>query len=179
MESIELVEPPVKVESAEAVFERVYEPGFLQVARFVSKNGGTFEDAKDIFHDALVVFYEQRDNGAIESEVNYITGIAKHLWWKKFKGEIRNSSLDESFYLTCDQNPSVNEKKLVHLLKITGKRCMDLLSAFYSNKPSLSGIAKRFNLSGEHSVSAQKYKCIEKLRSFIKTKSMSYEDFLE
>jgi hypothetical protein len=37
----------------------VYEESFPSVAAFVAKMGGSLEDAKDIFHDAMVIFFEK------------------------------------------------------------------------------------------------------------------------
>jgi hypothetical protein len=33
--------------------------------------------------------------------------------------------------------------------------------------------------ANEHSASAQKYKCLEKVREIVKQKSLTYEDFVE
>jgi hypothetical protein len=40
-------------------------------------------------------------------------------------------------------------------------------------------IAGRFGFSGERSATVQKFKCLEKVRDTIKSKSLSYEDFVE
>ena len=167
--------------TADQVFERVYEPGFIQVARYISKSGGTFEDAKDIFHDALVIFYEQRiSDRKVESEVKYITGIARHLWLHKFKKDIRSvSSEDHLSNFSPPKELSVDDSKLLDLLERAGKKCMDLLSAFYSEKVSLQRISKLWNFSSDHSAAVQKYKCIERVREVIKTKALAYEDFFE
>jgi DNA-directed RNA polymerase specialized sigma24 family protein len=179
MEVLELHMEKVNTESIANVFESVYEPGFLEVAKYISKNGGTFEDARDIFHDALVIFYEKRDN-CKHSEISYITGIAKHLWIHKFKKDVKSRSISEDHSgLTSFDEPSLNEQKLLNMLARTGKRCLDLLTIFYAEKVSLAKIASMFNFSSEHSASAQKYKCIEKVRAFIKDKSIVYEDFFE
>ena len=41
------------------LFAQLYEETFPKVAKFVANRGGTFDDAKDIFHDALVILYEK------------------------------------------------------------------------------------------------------------------------
>ncbi len=181
METLELIRKPVSEETAKQLFERIYKPGFLQVARYVSKKGGTFEDAKDIFHDALVLFYEQRVHSkSIESEINYLTGIAKHLWIQKFNIQKKNVTVTESFpEMPTPLEPTLNEIKLLTVLEQTGKRCLDLLVSFYSGRLTRSKIASVFNFTSEHSASVQKFKCIERVREVIKTNSMTYEDFFE
>ena len=168
-------------ETAEEVFERVYQPAFLSVARYISRNGGSFEEARDIFHDALVIFYEQgRSPSSIQSEVHYITGIAKHLWSRTFRDDIKKVTLGErATESSSTESPSVDEVKLLQLLEWAGKRCMDLLVSFYIEKMGLVNIRRSYDFSSDHSASVQKYKCIEKVRDVIKNKSMSYEDFFE
>jgi DNA-directed RNA polymerase specialized sigma24 family protein len=180
METLEL-KPNVSSETANQILGRLYKPSFLQVARYVSKHGGSFEDAKDIFHDALAIFYEQYQAGkSIESEVNYITGIAKHLYLRQCKRNSLQVELEENLpAVVLPTEPTLNEVRLLNVLERTGKRCMDLLVSFYTERLSLEKISQRFQFSSEHSASVQKYKCLEKVREVIKTKSIAYEDFFE
>jgi DNA-directed RNA polymerase specialized sigma24 family protein len=48
-----------KQSSREALFMKLYQEAFPLVARHVSKMGGSFDEAKDIFQNALVVYYEK------------------------------------------------------------------------------------------------------------------------
>ena len=47
------------VEQREELFIELYKSVFPSVARYVSKLGGSFEEAKDIFQDALMIYYEK------------------------------------------------------------------------------------------------------------------------
>lgn len=180
METLEMPEPQTKPPAM--LFAELYETAFPSVARFVGKMNGSFDDAKDIFQDALVLFYEktqQRNFRPVVSDEAYILGIAKHLWLRKFNRDRDTVSLDkfEAEISPEDNTATVNESKLLQLLESTGKKCLDLLRAFYYEKLPMRNIAKAFNYSSEHSASVQKYKCIEKIRDEINTKSISYEDF--
>jgi DNA-directed RNA polymerase specialized sigma24 family protein len=69
-------------------FTGLYERMFPAVVRFVRKQHGSMDDAKDIFHDALIVFYEKKVSGNLEialTDEAYVFGIVKHLWIKKSK----------------------------------------------------------------------------------------------
>ena len=167
------------------LFTELYEKSFPAVASFVSKMNGTLEDAKDIFHDALVIYHEKlADPGfviAISQEA-YIVGIAKHLWLRKFKKDRQNISLDryESVIsIPEDYFPSLNTTRLLRFLEITGRKCLELLTAFYYERLSARDMLQRFGYGTEHSASVQKYKCIEKAREAMKKKSIMYEDFLD
>src|SRR5689334_537609 len=85
-------------------FDDLYKNAFQAVAHFVSKMNGSFEDAKDIFHDALVIFREKTEDESFilfTSAEAYVIGIAKHLWIKRSKNNKRNVSLDDYGSLHC------------------------------------------------------------------------------
>src|SRR5688572_18846224 len=101
---MEIIEMPVQQE-LETEFDEVYEKAFPSVAAFVSKMKGSFSDARDVFHDALIIYYEEITERklVIENREAYILGIAKHLWVKKFNKDHRLVSWEageESIELT-------------------------------------------------------------------------------
>lgn len=169
---------------AAITMEELYESGFPMVARFVSKMGGTLDDAKDIFHDALVIYFEKQEEGALEIDISaeaYVLGIARHLWTRKFNYQKHNVRLDERelrIQISEDYN-QVSTSRLLSFLETAGKKCLELLHAFYFEQSSVSQIKKMFGFTSGHSASVQKYKCIEKLRDTLHTKHLSHESFLE
>jgi DNA-directed RNA polymerase specialized sigma24 family protein len=167
-----------------ALFIHLYQQAFPLVAKYVGHMGGSFEEAKDVFQDALVIYYEKLANARIElqhSDRSYILGIAKHLWAKKSKQNRRSSTLDDSLAGRAaeEHTPATSAEKILDLLHASGQKCMELLQAFYYDKMPMSKIAGLFGFSNERSATVQKYKCLEKVRDTIKEKSLTYEDFLE
>lgn len=166
-------------------FSLLYASAFPAVARFVSRHQGTFQDAKDIFQDALVIFYEKTKEGGVPIKVSaesYIFGIAKHLWIKKYnrtRSEIPLDKLETCITVPDDFYQPVASDKLLHFLKETGEKCMSLLRAFYYSRTSMRDIMELFGYRNEHTASVQKFKCLEKIRDTIKSKSLRYEDFIE
>ncbi|AEM71583.1 RNA polymerase sigma factor, sigma-70 family [Allomuricauda ruestringensis DSM 13258] len=160
-----------------------YEAAFPKVARFVKKMGGSLDDAKDIFHDAMVVYYElksKNENNIHTSEVAYILGIAKHMWIKKYNGQRIHVSLnlmENQIVIPEDYNLGVQDKKLLSLLSLTGKKCMELLRTFYFKRTALDELTKVLGYPNKHAASVQKYKCLETLRNFVKKNALSYDDF--
>src|SRR5690554_3038260 len=78
-------------------FRRLYETAFPAVARFVSRHGGRLDDAQDIFHDAVIIYYEKsrEDSFQITSgETAYLLGIAKHRWIRKYAKDRGTVALD-------------------------------------------------------------------------------------
>ncbi|MFS4467490.1 sigma-70 family RNA polymerase sigma factor [Maribacter sp. 2210JD10-5] len=143
--------------------------------------GGTLDDAKDIFHDAIIVYYELRTKNKIHtSEVAYILGIAKHMWIRKYnrqRNHISLSHIENQISIPEDYNLDVPDKNLFSLLNQTGKKCMELLRTFYFKKTLLEELVTVLGYPNKHAASVQKYKCLEKMRNFVKEKTLSYDDF--
>jgi DNA-directed RNA polymerase specialized sigma24 family protein len=173
----------------EALFMRLYQETFPLVAKHVSKMGGSFDEAKDIFQDALIVYYEKVRISGLRlkfSEKAYLFGIAKYLWIKRSKGNSNNISFD-SLVTGLDENydfadvvyEEISSIKLMRLLQNSGQKCMQLLSAFYYEKLDMETLAERFGFSGPRSATVQKFKCLEKVKETVKEKSLKYEDVVE
>jgi RNA polymerase sigma factor (sigma-70 family) len=160
---------------------QLYKSAFPVVAKYVAKMGGSVEDAKDVFQDALVIYYEKTIAGNLLANDGkaYLLGIAKHLWFKKFKEQSNTLPLNNSFEQADEAEPQVSNNKVLHFLETAGKRCMELLSAFYYHKLPVKEAAEQFGYAGERSVTVQKYKCLEKVRTSVKERSLSYADFTE
>src|SRR5215216_5678904 len=113
----------------EQFFMELYEETFPHVAKFVAHRGGSFQDAKDIFQDSLVILYEkivrEKDSIRVPHEF-YLVGIAKHLWIRKFKDDYIKIGLDEiekAVTLPEDFDEG-SENRLIALLELTGKKCL-------------------------------------------------------
>ncbi|QHS56289.1 sigma-70 family RNA polymerase sigma factor [Mucilaginibacter sp. 14171R-50] len=172
----------VQTVNREQLLMELYKSGFPAVAKYVARMGGSFEDARDVFQDTLVIYYEKASNGSLNAmdDKAYLLGIAKHLWFKKFReGNTTVSMQDEMLNLANEQEKQVSNGKVLQYLQTAGKRCMELLSAFYYDKLSMKDAAQKFGYAGERSVTVQKYKCLEKVRDTVKQQSLTYADFIE
>jgi DNA-directed RNA polymerase specialized sigma24 family protein len=164
----------------EKLFIALYKSVFPAVAKYVSKMGGTFDEAKDIFQDALVAWYEKAasDGFVLQSdEKAYLFGISKNLWLKKHKHNIQYMPLN-GFDAESEEAAALSDSKILSFLQTAGKKCMDLLRSFYYDELPLNDIAEAYGFSGVRSATVQKYKCLEKVRETVKEKALTYEDFL-
>lgn len=160
----------------------IYRLGFPQVARYVARHGGTLDEAKDIFQDALIVLYEKTETpvNLKGEQMAYLMGTARHLWLRRYKQSHRETGLASLPEITSeDTQPTYAENKLLGYLQRAGKKCLDLLKAVYYDRLPMTDIAKKFDYSSPHSATVQKYKCLEKVRDTVKQKALTYEDFLE
>lgn len=170
------------IEVRKDLFLSLYKKNFHQVAKYIAKRGGSLEDAKDLFQDALVIYYEKLCAGLEEHhhyQGAYLFGIAKILWLKKYEANAQEVPLGDLDFEPWDQDqPQTANDKILRFLEHAGKKCMDLLRSVYYDQSSMREISEKFGFSGERSATVQKYKCLEKVRDTVKEKSLTYEDFL-
>lgn len=183
---------PIMEKQEEAREQRLlslYQDAFPLVARYISRMGGSFEEAKDLFQDALVIYYEKTQRGDValrHTEKSYLFGIARFLWNKRYQENNNRISLDqfgadfeESLNLSDSGYEEVSAPRLLRLLQTAGQKCMELLSAFYYERMDMKEMAERFGFSSPRSATVQKFKCLEKVKETVKEKSLKYEDILE
>jgi RNA polymerase sigma factor (sigma-70 family) len=171
-------------QNREQAFRQLYQACFPIVARKIRQMGGSDEDARDIFQDTLIIFYEKVAKGQAQTIDNveaYLTGVARHLYLQKHKkaqripmGALEEVSIPADFY-----QPSKKQYRLMRYLEVAGQKCMTLLKAFYYHQRSLSEIADELGYRNTRSATVQKYKCLEKVRAEVKAKSSRYEGILE
>lgn len=166
----------------EKTFAKLYESTFPVVSKLVKRLGGTLEEAKDLFQDAMIIFYEKIVHQEVNIKVSpqaYLVGIAKKLWLKKYQRQqyIPLNDIEQSISIPPDFYEPVNrnEKRLLTYLQKAGQKCVELLQAFYYFKWPMKEIANNFNYANVRSATVQKYKCLEKVRKTIKDKSLEYE----
>lgn len=173
----------------EAMLMSLYQDAFPLVASHVSRMGGSFDEAKDIFQDALIIYYEKvKYSGMVlkHSEKAYLFGIARYLWNKRYKETSKQLPLDQlNIELDEEASPAdsvyqeISTSRLLHLMQTAGQKCMRLLSAFYYEKLNMEALAGRFGFSSARSATVQKFKCLEKIKETVKEKSLKYEDIME
>jgi RNA polymerase sigma factor (sigma-70 family) len=169
------------VAQREAYFIELYQQLLPKVARYIAGKGGSIEDARDVFQDSVVIWYEKvrTANLAIQNEQAYIMGIAKHLWIKEFNSAKSQPLTDEHLNeVSAVEEDQLLTNKLLGYLETAGQKCMELLKAFYYDGVPVHQIAEQFGYSGVRSATVQKYKCLEKVRETVKQQALKYEDFI-
>ncbi len=162
------------------LFMNLYKSTFPIVAKYVSRMGGNLDEAKDVFQDALLVYYEKihLTETPLNNAIGYLFGTAKNLWLKRYGQSSPSLPLDQvDIALTTEESPS--SARLFRFLEIAGRKCLELLKSFYYDQMSLQEIADEYGYSGVRSTTVQKFKCLEKVRESVKEKSLVYDDFME
>ena len=169
------------VELRETFFMELYKKAFATVALYIAKMGGSLEEAQDIFQDSLVIYYEKVTSIQTETILNeraYLLGIAKNLWLQRYKASNKNQPLND-FDTEAAPDEQLATDKILYYLETAGKKCMELLKAYYYDCLPVGTIASLFGYSGIRSATVAKYKCLEKVRETVKQNSLDYADFIE
>jgi DNA-directed RNA polymerase specialized sigma24 family protein len=136
------------------------------------------EEAKDLFHDALILYMEKERKADIHittSPKAYLIGITRILWMQKQRKRLPSLALNEDWEGPAAMGEeSKEERTALQWLQVAGQKCLQLLKAFYYDNASMSEVAQRFGLRGSRSATVQKYKCLEKIRNVVK-KEAAYE----
>jgi DNA-directed RNA polymerase specialized sigma24 family protein len=154
--------------------EELYREAFPQIARLLHHLGADLDTARDLFHDAMIIYLEKRKDNHLPAHVSprqYLTGIARILWFKRYKQQRQLTDIQPvENSLTAEETTDPEKRSLLlyKYLKTAGNTCLQLLQAFYYEKLSMPAIAEKFHYRSIHSATVQKYKCLEKLREKIK-----------
>lgn len=161
----------------DAALHRLYKLHFPMVLHFVQSNNGTEDDAKDVFQEAVIVFYEKTRAGQLELSCQiktYLYSICRRLWLKKLaRGSRFSSGLIEDTEAELvhaeedAEQAEQNELKFAAMgtaLAQLGEPCKSLLEDFYIRSVSMADITDKFGYTNADSAKNQKYKCLMRLK---------------
>ncbi len=157
-----------------AVLKYCYDPTLKYVQSMVQKNGGSKDEAKDIFHDALIILNnncKKADFLLTSALSTYIYAICRHIWFNQKKKSdliVEEAILENTtFELHHQADDSLLDQLLVAINKLGGK-CKEILLDYYYGKRPYDEIAKDLGYSSGQVVRQQKYRCIQKLKNEFK-----------
>ncbi len=155
---------------------QLYREVFPEAARLIKRLGGNPEEAKDAFHDALLIYLEKEAKGTLKIHTSpkaYLLGTSKILWLR-YRNQYFDSLPGDVAEFIEEEN---EEKNVLDYLVLAGQKCLNMLKAFYYDNLSLQQIAAGFGFNGVRSATVQKHKCIEKIRNELKKRNLYEEQF--
>lgn len=159
----------------ERVLFDVYKSNFAMVQRLVLANNGTEQEAKDIFQDAMIAFYErvrQADFVLTCRISTYLYAVSRRLWLKRLaEKKMTPMKIEEveSFFQIEDELERIDEnsrylKGIESSLNALGQPCSDIIIDFYYNNFSMDEITARYGYTNADNAKNQKYKCLQRLK---------------
>jgi len=155
----------------QTMIELLYKKNFRMVVNYIQKNSGTEEEAKDIFQESIVVFWQKAGSGNLimTSKIStYIFSISQNLWRKELDRKGRNSGemVELSEVMEHDKEEKI---KIIHeSLRQIGDTCRDILVYYYFEDRSMNDIAEIMGFANSDTVKSKKYKCKQELDKYIR-----------
>jgi RNA polymerase sigma factor (sigma-70 family) len=157
----------------EEYFQFLYETYYPSVQRFVLRNSGDAEDARDVFQEAIIVLLEKirhHDFVLTSGLKTFIFAIAKNIWLKKLR-ERKRERLTEtedinqlSLSVEDDDVEKPMEARLASWLNSITENCARILKAMFFNKESIDLLMIKMGWKNKHTAANQKYKCLEQVK---------------
>lgn len=165
----------------ESALDYLYKKYYRMMTNLVIKNSGSEDEAKDIFQEALIVFWRKATSGnlVLTSKIStFIYSICLNLWRKELERKSRhvNEEKDGIEIINDEQEEKV---KIIHqCISELGDTCKKILSYHYFDGLSMQDIAEKLGYANTDTAKTKKYKCKQKLFELVKTK-YSKSDFLD
>ena len=155
--------------------ETLYKSHFSMIQHFVTNNNGSFDDARDIFQEAMITLYEkvQLDNFGLTCQIKtYLFSICKNLWLKRLQqmGKYSAPLSAQEETISVEEDLDRFEKKdaafaiMDRALNSLGEPCKSLLEGYYLNKKGMQELASQFGYTNADNAKNQKYKCLMRLK---------------
>ncbi len=158
-----------------ATLKELYKTNFTKVKRYVQKNSGDEQQAKDVYQEAFVAMWRNiKDNKfSAESETainGYLFQIAKYKWLD----QVRSVRYKNTTFINRDieyDEPQIEDneiqsrkiKIIMNSISNLGERCQMLMKLFYFEQKSFKEIAEIMAMD-EASARNAKYRCQEQLK---------------
>ncbi|MBG8553097.1 RNA polymerase sigma factor [Hymenobacter guriensis] len=169
---------------------QLYRLHLPMVLHLVQQNSGTEDEAKDVYQEGVMVFYEKVRDGSLELSCQiktYLYAVCRRLWLKRLaeKGRYGGRLDDHEPYLVTgaeadlalaeqrDQQFALMEQALSQL----GEPCRSLLEGYYLLDKSMQQLTAEFGYTNADNAKNQKYKCLVRLKKLFFTHYQEEEQF--
>jgi RNA polymerase sigma factor (sigma-70 family) len=154
--------------------ETIYKDNFNMVLALIINNNGTYDEAKDIFQEAMITLYQKAksDSFVLTSQIKtYVYSICRRLWLKRLQqmGKTTNS-IENYETIAVEDEIEMHERRNAELgimdraMNSLGEPCKSLLEAFYIERKGMDEIALLFGYTNADNAKNQKYKCLVRLK---------------
>ena len=165
----------------ERVLDHLYKKHYRMMTKIVLSNNGTEEEAKDVYQEALLAFWQKAAKGelVLTSKIStYLYSICLNQWRKELdrKSRLTSEEVDGEDY---QQHEAKERVRIVReCIEELGDVCKNVLTYYYFDGLNMTDIARKMKFANTDTAKTKKYKCKKKLDSLIKAK-YSTEDFFD
>ena len=157
--------------------KQIYKEFLPRISRLITNNGGSKEDAKDVFQDAIMVLYEKAKSPDFTLTSNFYTllhGVCRNIWGNRLKKKSRTEVTlpeDDKYNLSEGIEQAIyaeEENKLFwSAFKQLGEECQKLMQLFFE-KVKMQKITEILGYSSLGYTKKRKFQCKERLIAKVK-----------
>lgn len=155
--------------------EIIYKENFNMIQSFILNNNGSYDEARDIFQEAMIALYEksQTDSFVLTCQIKtYLYSVCRRLWLKRLQQMGRFTGSVDGFEETVavEEDLETHEKRnaefaiMDRALNSLGEPCKSLLQGYYLKKMDMNALAAEFGYTNADNAKNQKYKCLMRLK---------------
>jgi RNA polymerase sigma factor (sigma-70 family) len=159
----------------EVALRELYKSHYPMVVHLVCSNSGTEQEAKDIYQEAVMAFYERVQQPAFTLTCKiktYLYAVSRRLWLKKLAEKKRfGGTIEEAETFSGIDEEMINfeerEKQFARMgasLDGLGEPCRSIIEDFYIKDLSMEEVSAKFGYTNADNAKNQKYKCLQRLK---------------
>jgi len=160
------------------VLRQLYQSMFPLVGKMVQEQGGTDEDARDVFQEATIVLFNKSKSPefSIDFQFNtYFSAVCRNIWSnKRTKKSNSGVTINEEVTLLADGSDleldfitMERQRVLDKAFLLLGADCQKLLRLFFE-KVSMGEIAEKMGFASEGYARRRKFQCKDRLVELVK-----------
>lgn len=152
---------------------QVYRQYYNMVVNLVTTNGGSLQEAKDVYQETIIAFLDKIKEEDFELNCRiktYLYSVSRNLWLKQLQRRSKYTEpLKESDeFVEVPMEDALNKEEqyaAMHTaLEALGEPCRSILKDFYIRNQSMDEISERFGYTNPENAKNQKYKCLKRLK---------------
>jgi RNA polymerase sigma factor (sigma-70 family) len=159
----------------ERALRELYRTHYPMIVHLICSNSGTEQEAKDVYQEAVIAFYEkvQQPQFTLSCKIKtYIYAVCRRLWLKRLSEKKRTSgniSEAETFSGIDEAMVEIdeNEKRFAKMgtaLNALGEPCRSIIEDYYIKDLTMEMISDKFGYTNADNAKNQKYKCLQRLK---------------
>ena len=145
----------------EEALEFLYKKYYRMMTKLVISNSGTEEEARDVYQDALIAFWQKATSGnlVLTSKMStFIYSICQNLWRKELDRKKRLSNEEKDSSVEMDTETLEREKIIAGCIEQLGDTCKKDLTYYYFDELSMQAIADKMGFANTDQAKKQKSK---------------------
>ena len=151
----------------------LYRDNYKMVSHFILSNNGSESDAKEVYQEAVIIFYEKVKTGLLVLNCRistFLYSISRRLWLRKLAEQKPFSGKIEEFeeFIVIEQEPEeyteANFESMASSMEMLGQPCRGIVEDYYLYNKSMQQISEKYGYTNADNAKNQKYKCLNRLK---------------